>query len=322
MTVHNLAFQGQFPAALLTQLGLPQDSYAVDGVEYYGTIGFLKAGLQLADRITTVSPTYAQEIRGPDAGMGLDGLLRARSDIVSGIINGIDTEVWNPAGDPHLPTPYEAKKLRGRADAKAALQARFGLEPDPGALLYGVVSRLSWQKGLDLLLDVLPALVGSGAQLVVLGAGEPALEHGYRAAAAGYAGRVGCVIGYDEALAHLIQGGSEALLVPSRFEPCGLTQLCALRYGAIPVVSNVGGLADTVVDANEMAVAAGAGTGVRFSPVTAFGLEGALSRTAALFADKAAWKRLRRNAMATDVSWRLPAKHYARLYRECVAARG
>jgi starch synthase len=322
MTVHNLAFQGQFPATLLSQLGLPPESYAVDGVEYYGTIGFLKAGLQLADRITTVSPTYAQEIRGPEAGMGLDGLLRARSDVVSGIINGIDTSVWDPAGDPHLPRSYDAKKMRGRADAKAALQARFGLDRDPHALLYGVVSRLSWQKGLDLLLDVLPALVGSGAQLVVLGAGEAALEHGYRAAAAGYAGRVGCVIGYDEVLAHLIQGGSEALLVPSRFEPCGLTQLCALRYGAIPVVSNVGGLADTVVDANEMAVAAGAGTGVRFSPVTAFGLEGALSRTAALFSDKAAWKRLRRNAMATDVSWRLPAKHYARLYRECVAARG
>jgi starch synthase len=321
MTVHNLAFQGQVGPELLGALGLPPQAYGVDGVEYYGTIGFLKAGLQLADRITTVSPTYAQEIRGAEAGMGLDGLLRARSPVVSGILNGIDTGVWDPANDPLIPAAYDAKKPNGRAAAKAALQERLGLAPEPDALVYGVISRLSWQKGLDLLLDVLPQLVGSGAQLALLGAGEPALEQGFRSAASSHPGRVGCVIGYDESLAHLIQAGSEALLVPSRFEPCGLTQLCALRYGAIPVVANVGGLADTVVDANEMAVAAGAGTGVRFSPVTAFGLSTALWRTQALFADPAVWKKLRRNAMATDVSWRNPARHYARLYRDLVAAR-
>lgn len=321
ITVHNLAFQGQAAPSLLGPLGLPPEAYGVDGVEYYGTIGFLKAGLQLADRITTVSPTYAQEIRGPDAGMGLDGLLRARSAVVSGILNGIDTAVWDPAADPHLPEPYDARKPKGRAAAKAALQERLGLAPEPGALLYGVISRLSWQKGLDLLLDVLPDLLGHGAQLALLGAGEPALEQAFLSAASSHPRRIGCFIGYDEALAHLIQAGSEALLVPSRFEPCGLTQLCALRYGAIPVVANVGGLADTVVDANEMAIAAGAGTGVRFSPVSAFGLSAGLSRAAALHADPAVWKRLRRNAMATDVSWRNPARHYARLYRELAAAR-
>jgi starch synthase len=319
MTVHNLAFQGQFGPELLAALGFTPSAFGVDGIEYYNTIGFLKAGLQLADRITTVSPTYAQEIRGPDAGMGLDGLLRARSGVVSGILNGVDTSIWDPATDTHLPEVFDLRRLKSRAVSKTALQARFGLTHEPGALLYGVVSRLSWQKGLDLLLDVLPALVSSGAQLCVLGSGEPALEHAFRSAASSHPGRVGCVIGYDEGLAHLIQAGSEALLVPSRFEPCGLTQLCALRYGAIPVVANVGGLADTIVDANEMAIAAGAGTGVRFSPISAFGLETGLSRTAQLFAEPETWAMLRKNAMKTDVSWRLPARHYAQLYRGLVA---
>jgi starch synthase len=320
MTVHNLAFQGQFDASLLGPLGLPPQAFAVDGVEYYGAIGFLKAGLQLADAITTVSPTYAQEIRGPEAGMGLDGLLRVRSGVLHGIVNGIDTEVWDPATDPHLPKAFSAKSPKGRAAAKAALQDRFGLARDPDALVYGVVSRLSWQKGLDLLLEALPTLLSTGAQLAVLGTGEPALEHGFRSAAAAHPGRIGCHIGYDEATAHLIQGGAEALIVPSRFEPCGLTQLCALRYGALPVVSSVGGLADTVIDANEMAVAAGVGTGVRFQPTTVFALEGALARTAALFAEKPVWQRLRKNAMATDVSWTHPARRYAALYRDLAGA--
>ncbi|MBB6250640.1 glycogen synthase GlgA [Nitrospirillum iridis] len=316
ITVHNLAFQGQFDATLLHNLGLPSHSFGMDGVEYYGAVGYLKAGLQLADRLTTVSPTYAQEIRGPEAGMGLDGLLRARANRLSGIINGIDTTVWDPAHDPLLPAPYSARQPKGRALSKAALQQRFGLTDDPGALVFGVVSRLSWQKGLDLLLEALPTLLATGAQLVLLGAGEAALERGYRDAAAAHPGRVGCIIGYDEALAHLIQAGAEALIVPSRFEPCGLTQLCALRYGAIPVVSSVGGLADTIIDANEMAIANGVGTGLRFQPTTTLALEGALQRAASLHADAAVWKRLRRNAMATDVSWTNPARHYAALYRE------
>ncbi|WP_442943605.1 glycogen synthase GlgA [Nitrospirillum sp. BR 11752] len=322
MTVHNLAFQGQFEATLLPRLGLPPHSFGMEGVEYYGAVGYLKAGLQLADHITTVSPTYAQEIRGRDAGMGLDGLLRARSARLSGIINGVDTAIWDPANDPFLPAPFSAKQLKGRAAAKAALQERFGLATDPNALLFGVVSRLSWQKGLDLLLEAIPTLIAAGGQLVLLGAGEPALERGYRNAAAAHPGRIGCVIGYDEPLAHLIQGGAEALIVPSRFEPCGLTQLYALRYGAIPVVSSVGGLADTVIDANEMAVAAGVGTGVRFQPTSTLALEGAIQRAAGLYADPAVWKRLRRNAMATDVSWTNPARRYAALYRDLLRDRG
>ena len=320
MTVHNLAFQGQFPPALLPALGFPAAAYAVDGLEYYGTISFLKAGLQFADRITTVSPTYAVEIATRDAGMGLDGLLRDRASVVSGILNGIDDDVWNPATDPAIPVRYSAGRLHARAANTAALQARFGLTEDPEALVIGVISRFSWQKGLDLLLASLPRLLETGAQLAVLGAGDADLETAFAAAASAHAGRIGCFVGYDEALAHLIQAGSGALLVPSRFEPCGLTQLCALRYGAVPVVARVGGLADTVIDASEMAVAARVGTGVQFAPPTQEMLEAALVRTAALHRDSVTWKRLQRNAMKTDVSWRHPARRYANLYREAVRA--
>jgi starch synthase len=319
MTVHNIAFQGQFPPYLLGALGLPPRAFAIDGVEYYGNIGYLKAGLLFADRITTVSPTYADEIRTPEFGMGLDGLLRARAGVVSGILNGIDTEVWDPATDPMLPAPLIPTQPEARAINRAALQRRLALAPDPQAPLFGVISRLVWQKGMDLLLAALPALLDIGGQLSVLGAGEPALEAGFRAAAAAHPGRIGCVIGYDEKLAHLIQGGADALLVPSRFEPCGLTQLCALRYGNVPVVARVGGLADTVIDASPMALAAGSATGVQFAPVSAPMLEAAIRRAAALHAQPEIWAVLRRNGMATDVSWRDPARRYAALFREVAA---
>ena len=319
MTVHNLAFQGQFPHELLAKLGLPTRAFAVDGVEYYGSIGYLKAGLALADRITTVSPTYAGEIRTPELGMGLDGLLRTRAPVLSGILNGIDDSVWNPATDPLLPAAFDARQLPRRGANKSALQARFGLAPDPGALLFGVVSRLTWQKGMDLLHEALPAIDRAHAQLVVLGAGDKPLEHAFTAAAAHRRGRMATLIGYDEALAHLVQAGSDALLLPSRFEPCGLTQLCALRYGSLPVVARVGGLADTVIDANEMALAASAGTGIVFSPVSRETLEIAIDRAAALWKTPVVWRRVQVRAMATDVSWTRPAKRYAALYRDLVA---
>ncbi len=321
MTVHNLAFQGQFPRELLGALGLPPASFGVDGVEYYGTIGYLKAGLALADRVTTVSPTYAAEIRTAEAGMGLDGLLRQRASHLSGILNGIDVEVWNPATDPHIAARYDAHRLHERAANKAALQARLGLAIEPGAFVFGVVSRLTWQKGIDVLVDALPALLGTGAQLAVLGSGDASLESALAAAARDHPQRLAVTIGHDEALAHQIQAGIDALLMPSRFEPCGLTQLIALRYGAIPVVPRVGGLADTVIDANEMALASGAGTGVQFSPVTREQLELAIARTIALARNRATWRHLQTRAMATDVSWARPARRYATLYRELVAAR-
>lgn len=321
-TVHNLGFQGKFPAGLLGQLGLPPESYTIDGVEYYGTIGYLKAALQFADRITTVSPNYAAEILGREAGMGLDGLLRARAHALSGIVNGIDVEIWDPARDPSIAKPYDARRLQARAANKAALQERMNLAQDPAVPLFGVVSRLTWQKGLDLLLAALPELLEDGGQLSLVGAGEPGLQEGFRNLGAANPGRVGCFFGYDEKTAHLVQAGSDVVVVPSRYEPCGLTQLCALRYGAVPLVARVGGLADTVIDASEMAMAQGVATGIQFAPVEVHMLQAAIRRAVALFADRGAWARIQRNAMKTDVSWRNPARHYAALFRELIGGRG
>jgi starch synthase len=322
MTVHNLSFQGEFGGHLLNALGLPWHAYAIDGVEYYGSIGFLKAGLQLADRITTVSPTYAEEIRTPEGGMGLDGLLRHRARDLTGIVNGIDDALWNPATDASLAAHFDARHRAGRAKNRKALAARMGLASAPDALLFGVVSRLSWQKGMDLVLEALPRLLAGGAQLVMLGSGDPGLEAAFADAAKRNPGRVAAHIGYAEDLAHLIQAGADAILVPSRFEPCGLTQLCALRYGALPVVTRVGGLADTVVDANDVAIAAGVATGFQFAPANAEHLAFAIDRALALWKDPVVWRRLQARAMATDVGWRHPANRYASLYRELVASRG
>ncbi len=319
MTIHNLAFQGQVPATLLGRLGLPPEAYATDGVEYYQSIGFLKAGLWAADRITTVSPTYAREICTEAGGMGISGLLGARAADVHGIVNGIDTAAWNPAEDKLISATYSARKLERRGANKLALRARLGLAKD-SSLLFGVVSRLTWQKGMDMLLQALPILLEEGAQLAVLGEGDLELSDALQHAAKASPGRVAMVRGYDEAFAHLIQAGADALLVPSRFEPCGLTQLCALRYGALPVVSRVGGLADTVIDANEAALAAGVATGVQFSPVSAEMLGFAIRRCAALWAgDRPAWERIQRNGMEAEVGWTQSARHYAALYRTLAA---
>jgi starch synthase len=311
-TLHNLAFQGQFPANLLSELGLPAAGFRFDGIAHHGAIGYLKAGLQLSSRVTTVSPTYADEIRTEAGGMGLDGLLRYRGDAVSGILNGIDTAVWNPAADPLIASRYDAKDLKARGANRAALQRRFGLAPETKAPLFGVISRLTWQKGLDLLLEALPVLLQNGGQLALLGAGDPALEAGFKAAAAAHPGRIGVQIGYDEALAHQIQAGVDALLVPSRFEPCGLTQLCALRYGAVPVVSRVGGLADTVEDGV---------TGIVFDDLTAVGLGEAMIRMVRLHAKPGALRALMGAGMARDVSWRSPARQYAEIYHALAGAK-
>jgi starch synthase len=320
VTIHNLAFQGVFPAGLMVPLGLPARAWSVDGVEYFGAISYLKAALLMSAHITTVSPTYAVEIRSAEGGMGLEGLLQTRAASVTGIVNGIDDTVWDPATDPMLPVHFDARRVKARAHAKQALQQWFGLAQDPDALLFGLVSRLTWQKGIDILFDRMGTVLLEGGQLAVLGAGDPALEEGFRNLAAAHPDRVGCRIGYDEPLAHMIQAGSDAILVPSRFEPCGLTQLCALRYGAIPVVARVGGLADTVIDANEAAMAAGVATGIQFNPVNGAMLDHALRRTAALWRDQKAWRAMQKNAMRADVSWRASARRYAELFREVVGA--
>jgi starch synthase len=321
MTVHNLAFQGTFPASLLGSLGLPASALDLHGVEYFGGIGFLKAGLLFADRITTVSPTYAQEVASEEGGMGLGGLLQARSAVLSGILNGIDEAVWDPAADPNLRATFSAESLERRAANKRALQERFGLSGGADAVLFAVISRLSWQKGLDLLLGALPTLLAEGGSLAVLGSGDPSLEEGLRQAAARAPGRIGVAVGYDESLAHLIQGGADALIVPSRFEPCGLTQLCAMRYGAVPVVSRVGGLNDTVIDANEVALAAGVATGFQFAPVTLAALEDALRRAVATWKDQDTWRTMQVNGMRQDLGWTGPARRYAALYGEIIRNR-
>ena len=320
ITIHNLAFQGQYPAELLEPLGLPPHAFAIVGVEYYGMIGFLKAALCLSDKITTVSPSYAAEIRTPEQGMGLDGLLRARADSLTGILNGIDDAIWNPQQDAWLAAPYsiETRGLRGLN--KTALQKHFGLAAEPEALLFGVVSRLAWQKGMDLVLANLDLIEHLGGQLAVLASGEPSLEEAFRTAMEARPGRVAAIIGYDERTAHMIQAGADALLIPSRFEPCGLTQLCAMRYGAVPVAARVGGLMDTIIDANEMAIAVKLGTGIHFSPVTSSAFGAALERVRKLWEEPKVWDQIRANGMKTDVSWRRPAAAYAKLFRGLVAA--
>lgn len=319
MTIHNLAFQGQYAPELLGQLGLPDEAMGVDGIEYYGGIGFLKAGVQFADRITTVSPKYAEEIATNQGGMGLGGLLRDRIGDLQGILNGIDETVWDPSTDQLIAAKFDRLHIKPRRVNKLSLQRRVGLRKDADVLLFGLVSRLTWQKGIDMVLDALPLILGTGAQVAIIGQGERAMERAVRDAVTAYPGRVGCVIGYNEELGHLMQAGADALLLPSRFEPCGLTQLYALRYGAIPVVARVGGLSDTVIDVNEMARAEGIGTGIQFHPPTVEMLESAALRVASLWRKPALWRRIQRNGMRTDVSWRRSARLYAELYRELAA---
>jgi starch synthase len=314
MTIHNLAFTGQVPLSLWRELGLPPESLGVDGVEFYQSIGFMKAGLFYADAITTVSPTYAEEIQTPAFGCGFDGLLRSRGGDLHGILNGLDEAVWDPWTDPHLPARFRRGHLRNRPKTRAALAARFGLDPAPGRLLAGVVSRLTGQKGMDMVLDALPGFLAQGGQFVVLGTGDAEFEAGFQAAAAAHPGQVAVLIGYDEALAHQVMAGSDAILVPSRFEPCGLTQMAAMRYGAVPVVTRVGGLADTVVDANEGARRADAATGIVTDP-TPEGLARGLRRTMALWADRPGWTAVQRAGMATDWGWDASAARYAAVLR-------
>jgi starch synthase len=320
MTIHNMAFQGYFDARIFRSLGLPKAAWAMDGVESYGGVGFLKAGLQAADAITTVSPSYAAEVRLPEYGMGLEGLIASRGDAVSGILNGIDAAEWNPETDPALAKTYTAKTLASRKPNKRALEAEFGLARDDGPLFI-VVSRLTWQKGMDVLPEVLDHLVGLGGRLALLGSGDAAIERELHRAAERHPGRIGIRIGYDEALSHRMQGGGDAILVPSRFEPCGLTQLYGLAYGCVPVVARTGGLADTVIDANVAALSRGAATGVQFVGVNYASLAGAISRTIALYRDKPLWKQIQVGGMACDFSWGPSGKAYAALYHRLVEAR-
>ncbi|MFN4153325.1 MAG: glycogen synthase GlgA [Paracoccaceae bacterium] len=314
ITIHNIAFQGWAPATLMGELRLPTGQFYPDGLEYYGGLSSLKAGLVTADWITTVSPTYAEELMRPEFGMGLQGVIAARAARVSGILNGVDTGVWSPEAGP---VPFSAMAPAGKASARAALCAEFGVEvPGPLAI---VVSRLTDQKGIDLLPEVVPEFVAAGGGLIVLGTGDPALEAAMRALAGAHPGRVAVRIGYDEALSQRLFAGADAVLVPSRFEPCGLTQMYGLRFGTLPVVSATGGLADTVIGISPATLTAGVATGVVFHPTDALAFGQALSKLVDVHGQPELWARLQHNAMTHPVGWETSAAAYAALYERLLA---
>lgn len=314
-TVHNLAYQGLFPQQEFGQLGLPARFMQSHGVEFHGQLSFMKAGLKYARRVTTVSPSYAAEIATHEFGCGLDGVVRGRGGDVSGILNGVDGAVWDPAGDAALAARYSATDLAGKPRCKAALQRELGLAERPEAPLLGVVSRLTAQKGLDLVLAALPGMLRQGAQLALQGSGDPVLEAAFTAAAFAYPGQVAVRIGYDEPLAHRLIAGADLILVPSRFEPCGLTQLYGLRYGTLPVVRRVGGLADTVVDCALENLADNLATGFVFERFDLADYNAALRRACALFRRPGEWREVQQRAMAQDFGWGAAAAQYAALYR-------
>jgi starch synthase len=319
-TIHNLAYQGQFPSTIFGELGLPAAAYTLHGVEFHGQVSFMKAGLHYADRITTVSPTYAREIQGSELGCGLDGLLGQRSAALSGILNGVDEAVWNPADDASIARAFNVDKMSGKAACKAALQRECGLELQTGAPLFTVVSRLTEQKGLHLVAEALPAMLESGGQLVVLGSGDAALEAAFARAAKAHPRQVALRQGYDEALSHRVFAGGDVTLVPSRFEPCGLTQLYALKYGSLPLVRRTGGLADTVIDCTLEDLADQRATGFVFERFDAADLTRAVRRAFALWARPRDWRAVRGRAMAQHFGWNAAAAGYSTLYRELLSA--
>ncbi|SEW30300.1 glycogen synthase (ADP-glucose) [Cognatiyoonia koreensis] len=316
-TIHNIAFHGNTDAGALHALGLDPARFTSENFEFWGQISALKAGLVGAAKINTVSQTYAEELLTPEFGIGMDGILRARQADLSGIVNGIDLDTWNPATDPNI-TPY--KSPTGKAANKRALRKTFGLGPADGPLCV-LVSRLTEQKGIDLLLDALPALLEHGGQLALLGSGDPKLEIALLEAADRHE-NLSVKIGYDEALSHRMMAGGDVILVPSRFEPCGLTQLYGLRYGTLPLVALTGGLADTVINASPAALARGVATGIQFFPITAQSLANAFVRLMDLFNDSKTWKAMQRNAMKQPVGWETSAAAYNDIYTNLIAARG
>ncbi len=315
ITIHNLAYQGIFPAQSANRLGLPPQAFSIEGVEFYGNTSFLKGGLQFADRITTVSPNYAREIQGESLGMGLQGLLSRRSDVLIGILNGIDIDAWDPETDPYIERYYNASRLAAKQDNKRALQLRLGLQDAPQTPLFGVVSRLTDQKGLDVLADVVDDLVGSPAQLAVLGSGDPALQARFQRLALRHPGKVAVQIGFDEGLSHQIEAGVDVFAMPSRFEPCGLNQMYSQRYGTLPLVHATGGLLDSVVDWSPTTLKNHTATGFIFSPLDPATLLEHCRRAITAYGDQRLWRQLQKNAMKRDFSWEASARQYLDLYQ-------
>ena len=321
ITVHNIAFMGCFGHEHLNSLGLPQHAWRFDGVEYHGQLSFLKAGLQLATRISTVSPTYAREIQDEHFGYGLAPLMRHRASALRGILNGIDTDIWNPSTDPALASRYAANRLAAKRQNKAALQEEMGLDAADNVTLFGVISRLTHQKGLDLLLTIQDGMAALPMQLAVLGSGEKDLEAGFGALAQRYPGKVAVKIGFDEALAHRIEAGADCFVMPSRFEPCGLNQMYSLRYGTPPIVRATGGLADTVVDISEETLANMTANGFVLRDDTPDAMWLAMERVCRTRHDKRLWQSIQQNGMRRDFSWKQAARDYISLYREAITAR-
>ncbi|TAN55876.1 MAG: glycogen synthase GlgA [Magnetospirillum sp.] len=318
-TIHNIAYQGQFPAETVARLGFPPEMFAVDGLEYYDSLSFLKGGLFYSDRLTTVSPRYAKEIQTPAFGCGIEGLLAQRSTDLVGILNGADYGVWNPASDPNLAYPYAPGETVGKARNKAALQAELGLAQAPDAPLLVIVSRLNDHKGMDLVLSVLPAILRLGAQLALVGTGDRPLEDGFRAVAAAHPTQVAARIGYSEQLAHRMMASGDMLLMPSRFEPCGLTQFYALRYGTVPVAHATGGLADTLVDTGYDTLMTGTANGFVFEHCNAGAFQWAVERAVSLYAKKDQWRKIVTACVGQDFSWGRSAARYLELYKSLAA---
>ncbi len=313
-TIHNLAYQGVFPYETFVRLRLPSRFWSPLGLEFYEQLSFIKGGLAFADRISTVSPTYATEIQGQEFGCGLNGLLSQRKDRLCGILNGIDAESWNPATDPYLPIHFDRDSIGKRQAIKAALQHSFGLPEDPSTLLFAWVGRLVQQKGTDLLLDIMPNLMDMPVQFSMIGSGEARYERSLKQWSKLFPERFAIRFGYDEGRAHLVEAGADIFLMPSRFEPCGLNQMYSQRYGTVPLVRRAGGLADTVVDADPASLADGTATGIVFDEATPEALLYAIERAVALYQDRAAWKRMQRNGMSKDFSWETSARQYINLY--------
>ncbi|MCR4379369.1 MAG: glycogen synthase GlgA [Rhodospirillales bacterium] len=314
-TVHNLQYQGLFPRSILPKVGLPEEAYSIDGLEFHDHVSLLKSGLSYSDIITAVSPTYAKEILGPELGCGLDGLLRHRANSVFGILNGIDDTIWNPKTDPHIAHPFNVTKRTGKKLNKAAIQYEMGLPVDDKAPLFCVISRLTEQKGIDLIIASAAALRARGIQLAILGTGDHHFQDELMQLADTDAG-IAVTIGYNDPLAHRLIAGADVLLMPSRFEPCGLTQMYAMRYGTLPLVAKTGGLADTVVDIHDKT----GGTGFFIDVLSAKALVECAERAITLYRQPKSWQKAQRNAMSQDLSWKQAAQAYINLYQDALAS--
>ncbi len=315
-SIHNLAFQGCFDATWLAKLELPAAHFQINGFEYHSQISFLKAGLFYADQLSTVSPTYAQEIQTKQFGFGLEGLLQTRKDDLTGIVNGIDAHEWNPATDVHLPKNYSNSRITGKYAVKHALQQQLGLEIRADAPLLGVVSRLTHQKGLDCLPEIMPTLIKQGCQFAILGSGDKALEAHFNELAESFPKQVSMNTGYHEHLSHNIMAGSDMFIMPSRFEPCGLNQLYGLAYGTPPIVSLTGGLVDSVCDTNELSLKNNSATGFVVKSVNSASLLVTIQRAITIWQDKTTWRKIQKNGMQRDISWDSSASAYLNLYQK------